>query len=669
MAPHIAARRDASQPPLITATSPSPSHSLQEIKTFPNVPREPSAPLRSPYLHHSPQSPTRSPGSPQTPHGSAHLPRVQPQPRALPLKALGVPCNSRFSDFSVDSEETRIRALYNRITAAQPISYKSVFVDVEEKQDPRPSGIRLKWWLFELLAWTFSLATLCAFVLLLHQYNGKMQSDWPSRAFTLNALVALIATLTRVSLIVPIAQAISQAKWDWFSNKDRHDVRGGKPLADLETFDNASRGPYGGLGLLWRLKGRHLPAIGAVLMTLSLGFDTFSQQVLAVDYRPGPTQRSCGSIPHASSYQGSSSDAGIPGLSISAKAAVINGALSIDVTPVQANCPSGDCSWPTTPTIGVCGTCIDISSKIQTPSLNTNRQDQPQVLTITNGSNFISNPSTANDSSIDMLLIDFNIIASQGQAIVNPVATECALWFCLQALGASQVDGVQNTTAIQTWSEASSPSHASSSYTFTSVPPSFNLSPDSNYTVTSSAFDAYSSYLPTIINGSVSSTSDGYAPSSDFAEAIWLSLSDLDVWIQHLATSLTNHLRLAGTNSLLASDDQTEIHRYDGTAYETAAFVRVRWAWFAFPAGMVLLSLLYLIASMLSAWQSGTHIWKSSALPLLLADVDPGVKLQADRGVHEPGGIAKAAGTRRVSLNGEDGRWVFRATDGSPAIR
>lgn len=257
MAKHIVGLQGG--PQLDTATalpSPTPSHLSHLNGRPPNPTQSRQGSLRSPYSLQSPQTPKYSPTSPRSPQGPTRLPRAQPQSRVQPLKSSVIPTKSRFSDFSVDSEEGRIRALYQRITAAQPISYKSVFVDVEEKEDPRPSGIRLKWWLFELLAWTLSLATLCALVLLLHQYNGKKQSAWPSQLFTLNALVALIATFTRVSLLIPITQALSQAKWDWFSNSRWREVRKGKPLGDLEVFDKASRSAYGGLALLWRLKGR-----------------------------------------------------------------------------------------------------------------------------------------------------------------------------------------------------------------------------------------------------------------------------------------------------------------------------------------------------------------------------------------------------------------------------
>ena len=404
-------------------------------------------------------------------------------------------------------------------------------------------------------------------------------------------------------------------------------------------------------------------------MILSLGFDTFAQQVLALEYRHGYAQEFSGSVPHASTYQDITTTSGITGLDISAKAAINNGISSANLTPIQAFCPSGDCSWPTTPTIGVCGACIDISKDIQAPVLETNAQDQPLVLTIGEGSKIILSSSTMESSSINMPIADFNIVSSQNQALANANTTECALWFCLQALVVNQKAGIQNITVTETWNTTSIPSDPSGLYSFNSVPSTLNSASNPPYTITKSTFDAYSSYVSSIINGSVFSTSDGYSYSSDSAEAIWVYLSDLDSWIQRVATSITNHIRSVGFSALLSSEVSPEIQSYNGTVYEAEAFIYVRWVWFSFPAGMVLLSLLYLLASMVHASRSGTHIWKSNPLPLALTEVDPSVKLQGDREMEEYGGVVKNAGKRRVSLNDEDGRWVFRATDKSPVTK
>ncbi len=44
-------------------------------------------------------------------------------------------------------------------------------------------------------------------------------------------------------------KGLGQLKWVWFAEEERQ-------LADLETFDNATRGLSGSAKLLWKLRGR-----------------------------------------------------------------------------------------------------------------------------------------------------------------------------------------------------------------------------------------------------------------------------------------------------------------------------------------------------------------------------------------------------------------------------
>ncbi len=65
---------------------------------------------------------------------------------------------------------------------------------------------------------------------------------------TLNTVLAFLSTLSRAAFMVPTAEAISQCKWNWFRNS--------QPLADFSTFDEASRGFWGSVALLTRMRGR-----------------------------------------------------------------------------------------------------------------------------------------------------------------------------------------------------------------------------------------------------------------------------------------------------------------------------------------------------------------------------------------------------------------------------
>ena len=83
--------------------------------------------------------------------------------------------------------------------------------------------------------------------LVLWVYNGKGIPQLPY-GVTLNTLISILATTSRSLLLLIAASVIGQDKWLYF--------RRFQPLIDMQTFDGASRGPFGALGLLsikfWR---------------------------------------------------------------------------------------------------------------------------------------------------------------------------------------------------------------------------------------------------------------------------------------------------------------------------------------------------------------------------------------------------------------------------------
>jgi hypothetical protein len=68
--------------------------------------------------------------------------------------------------------------------------------------------------------------------------------------FTLNSLLAIISVFGSTCALIPVTKGLGQLKYLWFIEKDR-------TLADLETFDSASRGITGSLKLLWRLRFKY----------------------------------------------------------------------------------------------------------------------------------------------------------------------------------------------------------------------------------------------------------------------------------------------------------------------------------------------------------------------------------------------------------------------------
>lgn len=98
-----------------------------------------------------------------------------------------------------------------------------------------------------------------------------------------NSLVAIFSTIAKSALLVPVSECIGQLKWVYFQ------VTQSKPLGQLHEFDRASRGPWGSLTFLLRLRLERcalLASLGATLTILSLGFEPFTQQVLSFYSQP-----------------------------------------------------------------------------------------------------------------------------------------------------------------------------------------------------------------------------------------------------------------------------------------------------------------------------------------------------------------------------------------------
>ncbi len=102
------------------------------------------------------------------------------------------------------------------------------------------------WWLWEILAVFLSLSSFSALVIVLSVYDGRAV---PQLRISLNAIVSILGTISKTSMMFSITATISQFKWLLFSGKTRQ-------LKDLQLYDDASRGPLGSSALLLSEKGR-----------------------------------------------------------------------------------------------------------------------------------------------------------------------------------------------------------------------------------------------------------------------------------------------------------------------------------------------------------------------------------------------------------------------------
>ncbi|EXF80285.1 hypothetical protein CFIO01_08522 [Colletotrichum fioriniae PJ7] len=120
-----------------------------------------------------------------------------------------------------------------------------------------------KVWALEISCIAISTLLLAVIIVVLLKYDSQVQPNWPLNA-TLNSFLALFTTLAKAAFMVPVCACISQSQWAWFNTNGVS-----RPLYDFEVIDQASRGAWGSLILLWRFRFRHFVVLGALLTAMS----------------------------------------------------------------------------------------------------------------------------------------------------------------------------------------------------------------------------------------------------------------------------------------------------------------------------------------------------------------------------------------------------------------
>lgn len=143
-------------------------------------------------------------------------------------------------------------------------------------------------------------------------------------------------------------------------------------------------------------------------------------------------------------------------------------------------------------------------------------------------------------------------------------------------------------------------------------PPSQNINVTANassFKVANLAAKAMNTFMSSTFTGSggVNGTVTGSAFSSDVIHALY-DTTDYSHRIGNLATSMTNNIR---------QQNDSGSGPFKGQAFKTETYVRVRWAWFSYPAIVILFSLLYLLGTILETTYRDVAIWKSSNMAML----------------------------------------------------
>ena len=381
-----------------------------------------------------------------------------------------------------------------------------------------------------------------------------------------------------------------------------------------------------------------------------------------------------------------------PEAPLSANAAIISSVIDVNASVPLATCPSGNCTWPTTPTIAMCSTCTNLTlSSVQgltnvtysapwgdlvnTGDENVSLAYRGAANSITHNVSVLASASGWNLDSDGHLPIAsiymFGIRPSSYQffyensgpdymystELLDPLmaAYNCTLNFCLQAFNTSIVAGKPQQHLISSWNEMTTAGERS--WSFTKPPEEMNIGNGSAYMVDSQSLRALGDAFVSVLSGNVilddgpekqefvaaGSTSVGNV--NAYVKAFYdasESLDTMSAFMQQIANGMTTYLR----TSRQASPDRA----YAPTVFTTEIFVRVRWPWLAYPLSLLFAGQVFVAATIIQTRRRRVRPWKSHRLPLLLAGIDDIVKKMAKGGLESRNGLDDRVGQMTVRL-------------------
>lgn len=527
-------------------------------------------------------------------------------------------------------------------------------------------------WIIEILSLMISVAATGVTAGLLHQWNDRPLSDW-HHSITFNTVVSFLALISHSALAFVMSCCLGQLKWMWFAPSRRP-----RRLIDFETFDGASRGPIGAAAFL--LNG-HRPGLGtlaAIATILLLVFEPFIQQTISTTSRSAASSLALGAdsddnvtvpVVHSYSVNGfMTKDIYIGVVSPQMKAAIYDGLFYSNISDtgvsIQPTCPTGNCTWSTFSTMGVCSQCVDVTSLLEPTCTDISYPHDefigvegistPQFCgyKLPNGLNNTSNVSS--ESSLPLLATSTGILNSNAlnhistvltnvSAIIwagssfepNTTAVDCILHLCGQVVTDARVsNGIFFEAINSTINNVTSTGDSVTGNITVIVPVSESASPPGKQGVTlvmdAISHEAIGSYLSKSLAGSVQADvenrSSNYpidtreiSASSDFLDGIVnlettsssgtgngdLAISMINVThsLQNLAQSMTNYLRLAGGLDM------------PGTSYENITYFKTQWKWLIFHFGLEFLAVfVFITTATLNSFRDQLPVWKNFSL-------------------------------------------------------
>ncbi|OJD37921.1 c6 and c2h2 transcription factor [Diplodia corticola] len=530
----------------------------------------------------------------------------------------------------------------------------------------------MDWWFWESLSVTLSTACVISMAIVLGLINGKRLSEWtlPIRP---NALISIFAAIARSALLLPLTECISQAKWLHFSKHHRR-------LQDLQTFDDASRGPLGSILFLGRMyRKAWLASLACLIIIAGMAVDPFAQQIIDYPLRPVPSEHGSDATTRVTQIYDTGHDnqsGNLFGMYADSdmQAAVLGGSLDRPLGP-PFHCQTGNCTWPDLITLGVCNRCADITGQIN-ETCTSNRmkgEERGSVINETfcslkapsgmslqqtytiyekhrpkNRSNrweqFVSTtdlPIIANKQiNLYETNVDLGLVTVHGNishhffmkdlghldhdSIFRPSRqyTECTFYWCSRSYSDFRISNgtVQQgliTSAPLTAGETNITGFSTGEKTM------INLTAPSTFPGNTSFSTNLAGMASTAhMMGLVFTTELTNQIAAQTGSDSYLKL-DYTIFKADNLSRTMDGLAESMSNTIRQCGNATVVH---GLAFRDETYMHVRWVWFILPASLVFFTAVILIVAARVNSRSDVVLWKSSMLPLLFHGLDQAVE-------------------------------------------
>lgn len=471
-------------------------------------------------------------------------------------------------------------------------------------------------------------------------------SEW---GITLNTIVAIMVNIAVAASISVVVECISQLKWLWFSEQPRS-------LADIQVFDEASRGLFGSLKLIWGIRHRSIATTGAFLVVVQLAVAPLTQQSLHYESRSVAAEGINGTLPYMEKYiemgqqpiLAGITPSGYDSLGTGMKSAIISGIFmdtDIVLNDTEPSCPSGNCTFSDWSALAVCTGFANVTSYLDDRSdrkkkdrfhleyciaddicITSNYENYQVKVNITSaargeqfdgplgsdvrdrtGYNYTSMAFKDRPSPIaDFYVLYQNLTTDQYMAV------EIVLEWCVQRFSTKVVNGIATTVRLD----------ESRNFTESGYERVINEVDGEDFEVDILTHLSLQRHLAKYLSGMLfyqggdqADTDVAISFSGALGSLSWQTATRvprgfprLGALLNNTATSMTNFLR------------QKTLRRKNGIVYVQKVYVRISWGWLAAPIIFVVFALLFFIATLVYGRvrkMRGVPAWKSSLLAAL----------------------------------------------------